>query len=547
MKRKEIHLTFDEFQQYQETFGKVTDNDLPGKTIKEMEEGVIISWNEPDPEDDLFDFDEESELESLEVESENILLTTTSQTTTESLEEEIIQDGLTNEQLMDMVHATTTIVAKDEVDATIQGDAIDDERAFKVYRLAFQKLQQQFTKKYYHLVVHDTSALTSEELEERKRFEETLALVKENSTESINKINANDLKFLINNMNIKLDKKEIYDIYGLSPKSHNNYKTFVDSMERFVHNAVYKVDTGIIATISELKPMPGEDYIVITPYWKMAPYTLAPSVLNQPWGKINLTVQKKLHSVAAIRLYSKSDYQLRYYYSLKTGKAKKPQTVKQRDLLLHPTWTYKGLREFTGVQGKKRRGKQIYQRASDFNTKVVKKAVADINENTNIEISYITERDRNGYGSIKAYVFTIAYKPSYLDLYLSELEGNNSGAAVNYKEDDPIAALSLEERKETKDKALLSKYTPLLVQTELLTTHDIFKEDVLMSNLYLKVYPRYETLEQDLGQGIEGVIRHLEYVRSHMVGIQSRHVNLAGYLQKAIDHYIMKVKIEQID
>lgn len=349
-------------------------------------------------------------------------------------EKQIVLD---DKQLDAMINATLTVIAKDEIDAIMSGNSIDDERAFKTYRYAIQELQQNFVKNNFHLVDHDISKLDAKQKKQRQLFEETLTAIKENTTESLANADGNMRAFIEDSMWVELPKKKVYDLYNLDMT--HGLARFKKSMQQFISHSVYVIKDRIIPLISEMDLQTGKDTIRVQLHMKLAPFVLSPTVLDQPWGKINLMVQNNLHSVPAMRLYSKCDSQLRYYYYLAAGKGKTPQNKHQRELLLHPTWTYQGFREFTGIEGKKRGGKQIYSLAKSFNSVIVKKSVEDINQNTNINISYEIQRERHGAGKIKAYVFTISYKPEYLQRYFASFEKNET---VDYKAGDLVAEMS---------------------------------------------------------------------------------------------------------
>ncbi len=113
----------------------------------------------------------------------------------------------------------------------------------------------------------------------------------------------------------------------------------------------------------------------------------------------------------------------------------------------------------------------------------------------------------------------------------------------SYKQDDE-EYLADKSKKEANQKqlylqAMESKYTKLLMAHFMLSPYDL-TDQAMMAGLQKNVYPLYDKLK-DL-RGLKGVKDHLSYVDNKKEGYTKK--NIAKYLKKAIEQYLVTVKIQ---
>lgn len=162
-----------------------------------------------------------------------------------------------------------------------------------------------------------------------------------------------------------------------------------------------------------------------------------------------------------------------------------------------------------------------YKAFPDFEKRVLKEPIEQINEYTNFNVSYDLFKKGHTYTEIRFLITRTKSVPT------------------PYKEiqKDPAYLKGLEDKSEKINqsylKAMNSKYTKILIKNVLLSSTELCDVN-LMSRLHNKVYPLYDRLVKD--RGLDGVATHLSYVATHKEDYTDK--NIVKYLEKAITNYL---------
>ncbi|MCT0506732.1 RepB family plasmid replication initiator protein, partial [Lactococcus cremoris] len=241
--------------------------------------------------------------------------------------------------------------------------------------------------------------------------------------------------------------------------------------------------------------------------------------LKAEFTQYKISELKELNSKYSIILYRwlSMNYNQYEHYSVKGGRR-----AEQVENYRNPSISVKELREITDTVNE-------YPRFDNFERRVLKIALKEINDHTSFNVSY--EKVKKG-RSIDSIVFHIEKKRTADD---------NS-----YKLDDRAYQEDKARKAETEDQLVLqamdSPYTKLLMEHFLLSYLDLMDKKIL-AGLQKNVYPLYDELKEL--RGLNGVKDHLSYVSSKQEAYSKR--NVAKYLKKAIEQYLPTVKRQELD
>ena len=205
------------------------------------------------------------------------------------------------------------------------------------------------------------------------------------------------------------------------------------------------------------------------------------------------------------------------HYNVKGGRR-----AEQVENYRKPSISVKELREITDTVNEY---KEIY----DFEKRVLKKSLAEINAHTSFNVNY--EKIKKG-RSIDSIVFHIE-KKRMADDNSYKLGDKDYQADKKQKSRNEADLLK---------QAMESKYTRLLSENFLIGMNDIM-DTATMVGLQKNVYPLYDELKEL--RGLNGVKDHLSYVSSKREEY-SKH-NIAKYLKKAIEQYLPTVKRQDLE
>ncbi len=324
------------------------------------------------------------------------------------------------------------------------------------------------------------------------------------------------------NNTVYLLKSELFKFFEVSSSSkHSQFKEAVNYMQKQAFFNI-KADKKLGIEYESIVPIPYvkwndyNDEVTIRFDQAIMPYLID---LKAEFTQYKISELQKLNSKYSIILYRwlSMNYNQYEHYSVKGGRR-----VEQVESYRNPSIKVKELREITDTINE-------HQHFPHFETRVLKKAIEEINAHTSFNVTY--EKKKAG-RSIDSIVFHIEKK---------RMADDNSYKLDNraYQED--------KKQKETDNRllageALENKYTKLLIEHFLLSPYDM-TDTATMAGLQKNVYPLYDELK-DL-RGLNGVKDHLSYVASKKEAYSKR--NVAKYLKKAIEQYLPTVKLQDLE
>ena len=321
---------------------------------------------------------------------------------------------------------------------------------------------------------------------------------------------------------IYLSKKELFAFFDVSSASkHTRFKEAIELMQKQAFFQIKEVkDKGYemtsIVPIPTVKWNSYNDDVMIQFNQFIMPYLID---LKAEFTQYKISELKELNSKYSIILYRwlSMNYNQYEHYSVKGGRR-----AEQVENYRNPSISVKELREITDTVNE-------YPRFDNFERRVLKIALKEINDHTSFNVSY--EKVKKG-RSIDSIVFHIEKKRTADD---------NS-----YKLDDRAYQEDKARKAETEDQLVLqamdSPYTKLLMEHFLLSYLDLMDIKIL-AGLQKNVYPLYDELKEL--RGLNGVKDHLSYVSSKQEAYSKR--NVAKYLKKAIEQYLPTVKRQELD
>ncbi|WKB12647.1 RepB family plasmid replication initiator protein (plasmid) [Lactococcus cremoris] len=330
-----------------------------------------------------------------------------------------------------------------------------------------------------------------------------------------------DTENLPENNTVFLSKTELFKFFEVASNSkHTQFKEAIEIMQKQAYfkiksNKKLGIEYESIVPIPYVKWNDYNDEVTIQFSEHIMPYLIN---LKSEFTQYKISELQKLNSKYSIILYRwlSMNYNQYEHYSVKGGRR-----AEQVESYRNPSISVKELREITDTVNEY---KEIY----DFEKRVLKNAIEEINEHTSFNVSY--EKIKKG-RSIDSIVFHIEKKRTAED---------NS-----YKLEDQAYIEGKKAKEETeKDlytEAMQSPYTKLLSENMLLFPND-FMDIKTMAGLQKNVYPLYDELKEL--KGLNGVKDHLSYVSSKQETYSKR--NITKYLKKAIEHYLPTVKRQDL-
>ena len=324
------------------------------------------------------------------------------------------------------------------------------------------------------------------------------------------------------NNTVYLLKSELFKFFEVSSSSkHSQFKEAVNYMQKQAFFNI-KADKKLGIEYESIVPIPYvkwndyNDEVTIRFDQAIMPYLID---LKAEFTQYKISELQKLNSKYSIILYRwlSMNYNQYEHYSVKGGRR-----VEQVESYRNPSIKVKELREITDTINE-------HQHFPHFETRVLKKAIEEINAHTSFNVTY--EKKKAG-RSIDSIVFHIEKK---------RMADDNS-----YKLDDRAYQEDKARKAETEDKlaieAMKSKYTTLLLENMLLSPFEM-QDTKIMAGLQVHVYPLYDELKAL--RGLKGVKDHLSYVASKQEAYSKR--NVAKYLKKAIEQYLPTVKRQDLN
>ena len=324
------------------------------------------------------------------------------------------------------------------------------------------------------------------------------------------------------NNTVYLLKSELFKFFEVSSSSkHSQFKEAVNYMQKQAFFNI-KADKKLGIEYESIVPIPYvkwndyNDEVTIRFDQAIMPYLID---LKAEFTQYKISELQKLNSKYSIILYRwlSMNYNQYEHYSVKGGRR-----VEQVESYRNPSIKVKELREITDTINE-------HQHFPHFETRVLKKAIEEINAHTSFNVTY--DKIKKG-RSIDSIVFHIEKK---------RMADDNSYKLGDKDYQDDKKQKSRNEADLLKQ-AMESKYTRLLSENFLIGMNDIM-DTATMVGLQKNVYPLYDELKEL--RGLNGVKDHLSYVASKKEAYSKR--NVAKYLKKAIEQYLPTVKRQDLN
>ncbi|KZU18125.1 RepB family plasmid replication initiator protein [Lactiplantibacillus plantarum] len=372
---------------------------------------------------------------------------------------------------------------------------------------------------------HQKQVLTLNDIEKRKVVEHN------NLITSIAKMDKTPLKMFelavscidtekpLEDNTVYLSKRDLFAFFKVSDNDkHSRFKEAVEKMQK---QAFFKIkekkDKGFefenIVPIPYVKWTDYNDEVLIRFSPEIIPYLVN---LKKNFTQHALSDLAELNSKYSIILYRwlSMNYNQYEHYSVKGGRREE-----QVESYRNPTISIKELRTMTDTV-------KLYKEFRDLDKRVLKESLEEINTHTSFNVTY--DKIKKG-RSIDSIIFHIQKKFVADD--------------PSYKQDDE-AYLADKAQKEIEEgqlalQAMDSRYTKMLGEHFLLSYLELMDKATL-AGLQKHVYPLYDELKEL--RGLNGVKDHLSYVADKKEGTTKR--NIAKYLKKAIEQYLVTVKIQ---
>ncbi|GEK35569.1 RepB family plasmid replication initiator protein [Kurthia sibirica] len=318
------------------------------------------------------------------------------------------------------------------------------------------------------------------------------------------------------NNSVCLTKKTLFAFFDVTDTNKNfRFKKVIEEMQNQIFLINKKTSKG--NTYERVVPIPSikwsdfDDIVTFRFDESVMPYLLD---LKDNFTQFALMDIMEMTSKYSIILYKWIMMKYNQFTHYEQG-AKR--TEQQLESYRNPVMEVAELRRLTDTLTQ-------YKQFSDFEKRVLKPAIDEINEHTRFAITY--DKIKKG-RSVIAVKFYGARKEIPEPFYKQEQQ-------------DPAytQAESLKKQQEVQDFIDLQQnpYTLALLNTQLIGVRDMTDIE-LMVTLYRKVYPLYDQLAEKVNR--YEVERHLLYVKEKQQAYSKE--NIAKYLYKAISSYLKTI------
>ena len=331
-----------------------------------------------------------------------------------------------------------------------------------------------------------------------------------------------DIKNIPADRTVHVSKELLYSFFDA--KSENKHTRFKDAVLTVHEQAVFlmrelnerkgKYEYQVISPLERTSWNDYEDIVSFKFTESIFPYLID---LKGTYTQYLLSDIAQLNSKYSIIIYKwlSMNYNQYDYYNAKGGRREK-----QLNEYKNPIIPIEELRRITDTE-------KEYLKFSNFEARVLKKAVEEINIHTHFTVSYEKIKKGTRNDTIQFYIEKKQIAPDSF-----------------YKVDDSVyeAQQAEKEQKQTAlvIQALQSQYTTILMENMLIGYKDM--QDIeLMAGLQEMVYPLYDELKTL--RGLDGVRDHLAYVSRKQTSYSK--TNIVKYLKMAIAQYLVTVKNHQ--
>lgn len=314
---------------------------------------------------------------------------------------------------------------------------------------------------------------------------------------------------------VYLSKQELFSFFDVSDNDkHSRFKKTIEKMqEQAFFEVRQEVDKGFnfrrIVPIPEVAWNDYNDEVYIRFDQAIMPYLID---LKSNFTQYALTDVMGLESKYSIIIYkwlSMSYNQFEHY------QFKNSRTKRQLEEFQNPKIQVLDLRTMTDTL-------DIYKDMSNFEKRVLKNSLVEINGCTHFNVSY--DKIKKG-RSISEIQFHIEKKVNWKD--------------EEYKKSDTNAQLSIENKEKDQNdlfaKAVSNPYTMQLITSGLLFATDMANQKTLIG-LSEHVYPLYDEIVSEMGK--KGLEAHLGYIHSKMQDYADNKKNIVKYLAVSAEQYL---------
>lgn len=324
---------------------------------------------------------------------------------------------------------------------------------------------------------------------------------------------------------VYLSKETLFSFFDVT--SSSKHTRFKNALRTLHEQAIFEVqeatkkegtfDYSIISPISRSSWNDYNDLVSIKFTEDIMPYLIN---LKSNFTQYLITDIMELNSKYSVILYKWFSMNYNQYEKYKENGQRREEQLTQ---LKNPYIDILELRRLTNTIDE-------YELFSNFDKKILKKPIEEINKNTHFTITY--DKIKKG-RSIIGINFNIEKK-------------NKIHAPIDYKSNDNISQKFQKNKEENEDQllglAMQSPYTKILLEQLLINQYDLIDKKVMIG-LQRAVFPKYEELV-DL-QGLNSVKEHISYVAAHKIPYSIKE-NTVKYLKIAIEKYLTNVKTNSI-
>lgn len=324
---------------------------------------------------------------------------------------------------------------------------------------------------------------------------------------------------------VYLSKETLFSFFDVASSSkHTRFKNVLRNLHeqaifevQEVQEKDGKFEYSIISPISRSSWNDYNDSVSIKFTEDIMPYLIN---LKSNFTQYLITDIMELNSKYSIILYK---WFSMYYNQYEKYNENGQRREEQLEQLKNPYVEIQELRRLTNTI-------KEYELFSNFDKKILKKPIEEINKNTHFTVTYDKIKEGRSIVGIKFY---IEKKKTTL-------------APMEYKLNDPISQKHQQTKEENENQllglAMQSPYTKLLLKQLLINQYDLIDKKVMVG-LQRTVFPKYEELAKL--QGRNSVKEHIQYVAAHKIP-SSKKENIVKYLKSSIEHYLATVKINNV-
>lgn len=322
---------------------------------------------------------------------------------------------------------------------------------------------------------------------------------------------------------VYLKKELLYSFMNYTSENKHTMlkKTLLKLHEQAIFHMRNKIGTDqyemkIISPIEETQWTNYDEYVSIQFTSKIMPYLID---MKEHYTQYFLSDLARLNSKYSIIIFKWLTMNVNQYYYYKDTKSR---SKKQLHEYQNPKIKVEELKRMTDTVSE-------YGRFDNFEKRVLEIAKKEINEYTNLNVTYDKVKAGRKIDTIE---FHIEKKPEIKNEFYKEEEQDEK-----YLEDK----LARETRqKESFVKAIQEPYTMWLIENNLIEVSDM--QDVkLMAELYDTVYNKYDDIKDRFG--INEVEKHIIHVRNNQEGYSKP--NTASYLRISADNRIKRLEGER--